>query len=216
MSPFRPPFCKRTDRVESIGNTNGAVLPQFCQTAVIHATMTLYIKGKAVAGNPVKGYTKGQCFTPGDGMSHLKPVISAVFALAILFLGACGDPAEQNRPERTDGISVFDLLSGGADADVTVGVNKYLWNASLEVLNFLPVQSADPFSGVLTTGFGTPPGGRTAYRATILIQDPALDARSLNVALMTRSGPVNADTRTSVEDAILTRARQLRQRDLGL
>ena len=94
-----------------------------------------------------------------------------------------------------------------------VAVNRYLWAASLDVLNFLPLQSADPFTGVIVTGFGTPPGGARAYKATIYITDPALDARSLNVALTTRSGPVAAETQRAVEDAILSRARQLRIAD---
>ena len=66
---------------------------------------------------------------------------------------------------------------------------------------------------MITTGYGTPPGGGTAYRATIYVSDPALDGRSLNVALATRSGPVAASTVRAVEDAILTRARQLRASD---
>ncbi len=100
-----------------------------------------------------------------------------------------------------------------AEAAATIQVNRYLWAAALDVLAFLPLRSADPFSGVIVTGYGTPPGGGRAYRATILIQDPALDARALNVSLMTRAGPASADTIRAVEDAILARARQLRQRD---
>lgn len=124
---------------------------------------------------------------------------------------------EQNRlggPSRQS--TVWDLFSNAQPPSVTVEVNRYLWNASLEVLNFLPVQSVDPFSGVIVTGFGTPPGGGRAYRAAILVNDPALDARSLNVALMTSSGPASRETIRAVEDAILTRARQLRIRDRGL
>ena len=98
----------------------------------------------------------------------------------------------------------------------TVAVNRYLWTASLDVLNFLPVQSVDPFTGVIVTGYGTPPGGGRAYRATIHVSDPALDARSLNVALQTRGGPVSAETQRAVEDAILSRARQLRVSDSRL
>jgi hypothetical protein len=104
-------------------------------------------------------------------------------------------------------------LFGSTDPNNTVEVNKYLWQASREVLNFLPIQSVDPFSGVIVTGFGTPPGGGRAYRATIYVTDPALDARSLKVALATQSGPVDAATQRAVEDAILTRARQLRIQD---
>jgi hypothetical protein len=111
----------------------------------------------------------------------------------------------------------FDLFRNQDDANVTVEVNRYLWNATLEILDFLPVESADPFSGVITYGFGTPPGGGRAYRATVLIRDPALDARSLNVALVTRGGgPASAETVRAVEDAILTRARQLRIADSRL
>lgn len=95
----------------------------------------------------------------------------------------------------------------------SVAVNRYLWAASLDVLNFLPIQSVDPFTGVIVTGFGTPPGGGRAYRATVYITDPALDARSLNVALQSRGGPVSVETQRAVEDAILSRARQLRVAD---
>lgn len=112
--------------------------------------------------------------------------------------------------------TLFDLFTNVDDPNTTLEVNKYLWNASLDILNFLPIQSADPFSGVIVTGFGTPPGGGRAYRATIFIRDPALEARSLNVALATRNGPAPTATVRAVEDAILTRARELRLRDLDL
>lgn len=115
-----------------------------------------------------------------------------------------------------DRSKLLDLLRPGDNPNTTIEVNKYIWQASLEVLDFLPVQSVDPFSGVITTGFGTPPGGGRAYRATIYVQDPALDARSLKVALNTSAGPASAETVRAVEDAILTRARQLRVRDSKL
>ena len=112
--------------------------------------------------------------------------------------------------------TLFDLFTNVDPPNTTLEVNKYIWNAALDVLNFLPIQSADPFSGVIVTGYGTPPGGGRAYRATIYVRDPALEARSLNVALATRSGPAPTETVRAIEDAILTRARQLRIRDIGL
>lgn len=129
--------------------------------------------------------------------------------------------AEQQRallaadtPKRS---TIWDLFSNNADPNTTVEVNKYIWNAALEVLNFLPIESVDPFTGVIVTGFGTPPGGGRAYRATIYVQDPALDARSLTVALVSRGGGVVApETQHAIEDAILTRARQLRIADSKL
>jgi hypothetical protein len=110
--------------------------------------------------------------------------------------------------------TIWDLFGNNDDPNTTVEVNKYIWNASLDVLNFLPIQSVDPFTGVIVTGYGAPPGGGRAYRATIYVQDPALDARSLKVALESRGGgSVSPDTVRAIEDAILTRARQLRIAD---
>jgi hypothetical protein len=109
--------------------------------------------------------------------------------------------------------TIWDIFRPRADVGQVGAVNKYIWNAALETLDFLPVTSVDPFTGVITTGYGTPPGGGRAYRATIYVSDPALDARSLNIALMTNAGPAPAATVRAVEDAILTRARQLRAQD---
>ena len=109
------------------------------------------------------------------------------------------------------------LFSLGDDPSTTVRVNKYIWNAALEVLNFLPVESVDPFTGVIVTGYGRPPGGGRAYRATIYVQDVALDARSLKLAMQVQGGgAVAPETIRAVEDAILTRARELRVQDAGL
>lgn len=130
--------------------------------------------------------------------------------------GLFGDgPESPNAPEERRE-TIWDLFANTDDPNTTIEVNKYLWNASLDILNFLPIQSADPFSGVIVTGYGTPPGGGRAYRATIFVRDPALEARSLNIALATRSGPAPTATVRAVEDAIMTRARQLRIRDKGL
>jgi hypothetical protein len=94
-----------------------------------------------------------------------------------------------------------------------VKVNRYIWQASLEVLDFMPIESIDPFSGIIVMGYGTPPGGRIAYRATVHVSEPALDARTLRVALATRSGPASAETMRALEDSILSRARQIRRDD---
>ncbi len=109
--------------------------------------------------------------------------------------------------------SIWELF-GPDNSDVALSVNKYLWAASLDVLNFLPIQTVDPFSGVISTGYGTPPGGGRSYRATVYIRDASLDARSLSVAMQTRNGRAVAEgTVRAVEDAILTRARQIRIAD---
>ncbi|MBS3979265.1 MAG: DUF3576 domain-containing protein [Rhodobacteraceae bacterium] len=128
---------------------------------------------------------------------------------------AANAAANPDREQR--GSTVWDLFSNADNPNTTVEVNRYIWQASLEVLNFLPIESVDPFTGVIVTGYGRPPGGGRAYRATIYVQDPALDARSLKVALQSQGGgAVAPETVRAIEDAILTRARQLRVRDSKL
>lgn len=159
----------------------------------------------------------------------LKTALVGTLCLGMTALTACGkverrEPNIANSPEefndrveraRSDKSSIWDFFGGKPDQ--TVQVNRYLWNASLDVLDFLPVQSVDPFTGVIVTGYGTPPGGGRSYRATVHIKDPALDARSLNLSLQTQGGrAVSASTTRAVEDAILSRARQLRIADKNL
>ena len=108
--------------------------------------------------------------------------------------------------------SVFDLFKD-TDDETVLKVNRYIWKASFEVLSFLPIEGADPFSGVITTGWGMPPGSKTLYRATVFIQDPSLDARSLKVNLFRKTGTVDVKTIRVIENAILSRARQLRIND---
>lgn len=164
----------------------------------------------------------------GYFMRIFRSVAFGISVIGVLGLSACGGgrgslgvsggqqqantvqhtPQAEERRE-----TIWDLFTNVDDPNTTVEVNRYIWNASLDVLSFMPVQAADPFSGIIVFGFGRPPGGGTAYKATVYVRDPALDARSLSVALYTRSGPASAEAVRKVEDAILTRARQLRIRD---
>lgn len=155
-------------------------------------------------------------------MATLRKYTSVIATIAAFGLSACTGagigsgakganhdlPPSHPEANAAPGTSIWDALKP-SDVGTNVKVNKYIWNATLEVLNFLPVESVDPFSGVIVTGYGRPPGGGRAYRATVLVNDPALEARSLNVALLTQGGPVSPATARAVEDAILSRARQL-------
>lgn len=124
---------------------------------------------------------------------------------------------ENNTIDEGQQVTIWDLFRNSANPNTTVEVNKYLWYAALDVLNFMPIESVDPFTGVIVMGYGTPPGGGRSYRATVYVQDPALDARSIKVALQSRGGgAVPVETQRAIEDAIMTRARQLRIQDANL
>ncbi len=119
-----------------------------------------------------------------------------------------------NEYQDYDGAVIWDLFRGGEEPSRQIAVNRYLWIASLDVLSFLPLEGADPFSGVITTDWGRIAGDPTPFRVTVLISEPALDARSLRVAAFRQQGgraaAVSQQDNRALEDAILTRARQLR------
>ena len=109
--------------------------------------------------------------------------------------------------------SIFDLFDREGESESVLRVNRYIWKASLEVLNFLPLEAVDPFSGIIKTGWGSAPGTNIQYQATIYIQDPSLDARALKVTLMKENGVASSKTVEIIENAILSRAIQLRLND---
>ncbi len=118
------------------------------------------------------------------------------------------------------GGSIGGIFGGGGDDKARLPVNKYLWQGALDTLSFLPLASSDPFTGVIATEWGaTPevPGER--FKVTAYILNPGLTAAALKVAVYREvlgdgglwiPAPVSADTPRQLEDAILTRARQIR------
>ncbi len=149
----------------------------------------------------------------------------SITMLSLSLLIACSDvmkkeDATSNKTSEAAALAdrestIWDTLN--TDLKTTpVAVNRYIWQASLEVLDFMPIETIDPFSGVIVMGYGTPPGGKTRYEATVLVTEPALDARTLRVSLRTPSGPADPETMRALEDAILSRARQLREADARL
>jgi hypothetical protein len=100
-----------------------------------------------------------------------------------------------------------------------VGVNSYLWRAALDTVSFMPLASADPFGGTIITEWYTSPDNaneRTKLNVFILGSELKVESLSVKVFRQTRSGgewrdaTVSADTATKMEDAILTRAREIR------
>jgi hypothetical protein len=107
---------------------------------------------------------------------------------------------------------------------VTLGVNSYLWHASLDTLRFMPLASADPFGGVIITDwYSAPQAPNERLKVTIYILDRKLRADGIKITVFrqTRNGAVwadaavNPDTANKLEDAILTRARELRLASQG-
>lgn len=176
--------------------------------------------------------------TPHRGLNLLRIGVCLGMALA---LAACGlADAEQSYPEREarsanpnpsgdretvfgpGGLNIFGGSKSGKDnqGGGGIGINSFLWRASLDTLSFMPLNSADPFGGVIITDWYSPPESpNERFKMTIYILDRRLRADGIKVAVFkqTRNGQqdwVNAkvagETAVQLENAILVRARQLR------
>ena len=114
---------------------------------------------------------------------------------------------------------------GRAAGQSAIGVNSYLWRATLDTLAFMPLASADPYGGVIITDwYSNPEQPAERFKATIYILDTRLRADGLNVTVFKQvrdqtgawtDAPVAGQTETDIENAILTRARQLRLSNVG-
>jgi hypothetical protein len=105
-----------------------------------------------------------------------------------------------------------------------IGVNSFLWRASLDTVAFMPLVSADPFGGVIITDWYSPPQSpNERFKVNVFILGRTLRADGVRAAVfrqqMANAGwvdaPVAATTATDLENAILVRARQLRIAQTG-
>ena len=136
-----------------------------------------------------------------------RTVAFALLGLAALGLSAC---ASKDRPRA-------DLA---ASQVTTIGVNSYLWRASLDALSFMPLLQADSSGGVIITDWYANPGNPgERMKVTVSILDRDLRADALRVAASRQvaqgaawvDAPVQAATVQKLEEIILTRARDLRR-----
>ncbi len=139
-----------------------------------------------------------------------------ILACALLLAG-CGSSDDSSKyiQDTDTGTTAISSESGQR----TLGVNSYLWHATLDTLSFMPLQSEDPFGGVIITDWYTAPQTPTErVKVTIYILDRRLRADGLKIAVFRQTktadgwadATVSPDTATKLTDAILTRARELR------
>lgn len=131
-------------------------------------------------------------------------------ALALL-LAACGD---KDPP----------AALAQQSAVTTIGVNAYLWRASLETLQFMPLAQVDSAGGVIVGDwYQNPAVPNERVKVTVAILDGALRADAVQVAAQREVmengrwtvAPVRAGTVQRLEEIILEKARSLRQADLA-
>ena len=153
-----------------------------------------------------------------------------------LSLGACAGMGNKGgtaytTPDPDKGKMSLGSLFGGDkdkkaaayDQQMGIGVNAYLWRASLDTISFMPLTSADPWGGVIITDwYANPQKPDERFKTTVYILDSRLRADALNVSVYKQvqtggqwlDAEVSQQTQLDIENAILTRARELRLSDV--
>ena len=142
---------------------------------------------------------------------RILPVLLCAATLPLL--AGCG--GSQTTTDMDTGATII----AGGPGKMTLGVNSYLWHAALDTLSFMPLSSADPFGGVIITDWYIAPNApEERLKVTIYILDRNLRADGLKVVVFRQTRANGAwndvapspETAHKLEDAILTRARELR------
>lgn len=124
----------------------------------------------------------------------------------------------------TDGLRLFGQKDGDDDGQTGIGVNSFLWRASLDTVSFMPLASADPFGGVILTDWHAPPETpNERFKLNVFILDRQLRSDGIQVKVFRQvkrgsswqDSTVADSTARQLEEAILTRARQLRVAQIG-
>ena len=140
-----------------------------------------------------------------------------------LVVSAC-QSRDSGQSEEGGFLSLLPGFGGGEtvseQSEAGIGVNSYLWRSSLDVLSFMPLSEVDPFGGVIITDwYANPELPTERFRATVYILDTRLRADALSVQIFKQvaaedgrwiDATIDPATRIQIENAILTRARQLR------
>ena len=110
------------------------------------------------------------------------------------------------------------------NSQISMAVNAFLWRASLDTVSFIPVNSADPIGGFISTDwYLDPENPNERIKMNVYIKDRRLRADAISVSVFREvrvseewvKADVNPDTAKLVEASILTKARELRIGSLG-
>lgn len=142
--------------------------------------------------------------------------LAAVLAIGLPACNTVGKliPGKQSKSSST---SSGTYVRGSTTAP-RMGVNEFLWRASLETLNFMPMAEIDPFGGVIVTDwYASPQAPDERFKANVYILDTNLRADALKVSIFKQvrsatgwnDATTDADTARTIENSILTEARRL-------
>ncbi len=180
-------------------------------------------------------------------MSHSKISTFVAVLITAVVLSACnGIKTEASYPDRQKGTdkiiysdqkretiwaeddSLTKKLFGDGEEETSgsggIGVNSFLWRATLDTISFAPVASADPFGGVVITDwYENPEIKGERFKLNVYILDKQLRADAIKVAVFKqkliknnwRDIKVAKTIPLSIENTILTRARELRIAQIG-
>lgn len=158
-------------------------------------------------------------------------MIKRIIFLAILMCASfsmaresvIGKNSRERREDKTKGHLLAEPLfttSKKRNETSGIGVNTYLWKASLETVSFLPKKSIDPFGGtIVTEWYSAPETPHERLKIEIIITGRSLIADGVKVSIFREqknnrgewvSAPLDPETAIKFEETILSRARELK------
>lgn len=167
----------------------------------------------------------------------MRTFFTVLFLTIMTLVSACGsdmrkdekttfpkDPDERRREKHgkltgEEGIWFGARAREKRSTNTGVGVNSYLWRATLDTINFMPLSQVDPHGGVIITDwYENPDAPGERFKLNVLILGTELRADGVRVSVFKQVGggkgwrdvKAGAEVGKDLEDKILTRARELR------
>jgi len=156
-----------------------------------------------------------------------------ILVLIVMLFSSCSNfKAPEPEPKKPSlfGNLQFDTDSKGLVSDATdpfgtentedFPINSLLWQASMDIISVLSLETVDPKAGLISTYWNTlDENNDLQYKINIYFLSPDLNAMSINVSVIRQKKENNSwindglsnELSNKIEDLILTRAKELRQ-----
>lgn len=140
-------------------------------------------------------------------------------------LGKGNKSSRERREDKTRGHLLNEPLFSTASSNKRnetsgIGVNTYLWKASMEILSFLPKKTVDPFGGnIITEWYSFPEAPNERLKIEVIIVGRTLSSEGVKVSIFREkktskgdwiTAAVDSDTPLKFEETILSRAREIK------
>ncbi len=148
-----------------------------------------------------------------------------VFAVILLFVTGCsfGEETSECRFFNKGTINLFEKDSNYKSGETDIGINSYLWQASLDTVSFMPIANANPFGGVIITDWYSLDGiDDEKFKVNIYVVSKSLKSDGVEVEIFRKmknfkyewvDAKVQSKTVLAIKKSILKKAHKYKIQD---